>query len=202
MKNHEIVRAWPKLKLLKSELEWTREQLARLEKQSQQLQREINVLECVDTVIDGVAVSETESKTIYGKDYKINAVGSDNTRNAEVYANARTSENGVGRDWGLKFRIGYGTANEDWRNTGWAFKDAVEAARRWVVHGEKMNEAQEQLFLTRHQYDPEGRAPRKRREAFEAAWLAGQKELAIQILTGRAKLPTKRGPREQPETAT
>lgn len=204
MKNAEIVRALPKLKSLKDEEKWTRDQIQRLQKQSLQLQHEISTLERVDSVIDGIAVSETDLKgdrsgNIYGKMYRIGAVDYSIERSAEVYPNAHTSEKGVAKDWGLKIYAGHGISNEEFYGTGWPFKDAVEIARRWVTKGDKPTKTQEEMLKVRHKHDPEGRATKKRRDAFEAAWLANHKDLAVEILTGRAKLSTNRGSREQQE---
>lgn len=197
MKNVEIVRALPKLPSLKNEMEWTKQQITRLQKQYEQLQHETNVLRRVTTIIDGVAVSQTTEGTIYGKDFNIHSVGHDIDRSAKVYTNANTkSDAGIHIYWredGNQF------TKEEWLNTGWAFKDAVEVARRWVVHRELPTKDQMAMAIERHRLDPKGTSTKKRREAFEAAWLAGHKDLAAEILAGRAKLAAKRGSHEQPE---
>lgn len=190
MKNHEIVRALPKLKTLKLDLEILKDQIMRLQKQSMQLQGEVGILGEVTDVIDGIAVRVDAEPNIYGKNYQIAAVGRDIERQAEVYPNANTSVGGVAKDWGLKLfgpRKAYGGFEEQWLLTGWAFRDAVEVAQRWVTRSEVPTEQQRQLAYARHRFDPEGRATKRRRAAFEAAWLAGHEELAKEILVGRVK---------------
>ena len=211
MKNHEIVRALPRLKDLKLDREIAQDQITRLQKQVEQLDREIRILDGVDTVIDGIAVHETDLKdskrsyTIYGQCYNIGAVGADIRRGAEVYPNAHTSEGGIAKDWGIKlysFDDGAGPQrNEDWLNTGWALKDAIEVARRWVVHGEKPHKERQSMLRERHALDPEGRATKRRRDAYEAAWLAGHKDLAKEILLGRAKVGAAKPPKGETANA-
>lgn len=198
MKNHEIVRVLPKLKALKLDLEILKDQIMRLQKQSLQLQGEVADLSGVTDVIDGIAVRVDTTPNIYGKIYQVAAVGSDIERQADVYPNANTSVEGVAKDWGLKLlgpRKAYGGFEEQWLMTGWAYRDAVEVARRWMAHGEVPTEQQKQLALARHRLDPDGRATKRRREAFEAAWLADHKQLAEEILLGRVR-PSKALPKK------
>jgi hypothetical protein len=198
MKNHEIVRALPKLKTLRLDLETLKDQIMRLQKQSLQLQGEVGVLGEVTDVIDGIAVRVDTEPNIYGKVYKIAAVGSDIERQADVYPNANTSVGGVAKDWGLKLygpRKAFGGFEEQWLMTGWAYRDAVEVAQRWMARGEVPTEQQKQLALARHRLDPEGRATKRRREAFEAAWLADHKQLAEEILLGWVR-PSKALPKK------
>ena len=198
MKNHEIVRAWPKLKSLKLDLEIVDDQIKRLQAQHAQLHREIRILGEVTDVIDGIAVAVDEGINRYGKEYKINAVDRDLERNAEVYPNAKSSESvgdvGIAKDWGVKLygpRKPYGGFDEKWLLTGWPYKDAIDVAKRWVTHGEVPSEDQRQLIYARHRLDPTGRATKRRREAFEAAWLADHKQLAEDILLSRVKCNAK-----------
>jgi len=189
VKNAEIVRALPQLKSLKYELEATEAQIKGLEKQRDQLRYETNVLSMVTEIIDGIAVNATQGEgegyNIYGKGYQIGAADRAIERSAEVYPNAHTSEKGVAKDWGLKLygpRKPFDGLDEKFLNTDWPYRDAVEVARRWVVYGEVPNKEQQELIRTRHKLDPEGRATKRRRLAFEAAWLAGHKQLAENIL--------------------
>jgi len=201
MKNAEIVQTWPQLKQLKYELKCLEAQIAGLDIQRVRLQHDIRVLDGVSEIIDGIAVQATrpgrntygheDDRNIYGKLYKIGAVAREIDRSAEVYPNAHTSKDGVARDWGLKLLYGprrpSGGLEEKWLNTGWAFQDAVEVAKRWVTRGELPSDEQQEMCRMRHKLDPDGRASRRRRLAYEAAWTAGHKDLAQKLLTERAK---------------
>jgi hypothetical protein len=194
--NDEIVKALPQLKDLKIDLRIVDDQIKGLLKQREQLQDEIRTLNQVTDIIDGIAVCASrggdESRTIYGKMYRIGAADHAIERSAEVYPNAHTSEKGVAKDWGIKLygpRKEFGGLAENFLGTSWGFKDAVEVVQRWVTRGEVPSPTQQELLCTRHKLDPQGRAPKRRRDAFEAAWLAGHKDLAKEILLGRAKVP-------------
>lgn len=188
MKNAEIVKALPNLKMLKHEHEALKRQIKNLLKQEQQLQREITVLDRVTEVYEGVALWCEERPTIYGRDFNAHAADDSIGRWAEVYANAHNK----GADYGLKFResarSGPGTGREDWAGTGWAWADAVYWARQYVAHGHKPSKQVADMCQTRHALDPKGEAPKRRRLAFEAAYEAGHIELAKELLLGKAKL--------------
>ena len=194
MKNAEIVRALPQLKSLKIDLRIVEGQIKSLTKQREQLQDEIKILDSVDDVIDGIAVCIVDDANIYGKEYKIEAADRAIERSAEVYPNAHTSKDGVAKDWGLKLHgpsKPFGGFEEIFLGSDWPYKDAIEVARRWVTRNEVPSEEQQELHRTRHALDPEGRATKRRRLAFEAAWLAGHKQLAENILLGRVRPRTK-----------
>jgi hypothetical protein len=201
VKNAAIIRALPQLKLLKGdlksldfEIESLQAQVANLTKQREQLDAEIKTLSSVTAVIDGIAVAHSAYGTSYGNDYRIQAVDRTVGLSAEVYTNAHTSENGVAKDWCIKVRYPrdeHGRDNDKWLGDGWPYRDAVEAARRWVTLGELPSEQQQQLSKARHKFDPKGEASKRRRLAFEAAWLAGHEQLAEDILCGRTQPSTK-----------
>lgn len=189
MTNDEIVKALPQLKDLKIDLRIVEDQIKGLSKQREQLQHEIKTLEGVDRVIDGIAVHETDlnDRDIYGKTYNIGTVAYELSRSAQVYTNANTKT-----DWGIHLYWrdeDQDRRGEKWLMTGWAFKDAVEVARRWVVHKEVPSEDQQHMMRHRHALDPKGHATKRRRAAYEAAWIAGHQDLAKEILLGRAKAP-------------
>lgn len=197
MNNAAILRALPQLKSLKGDLKDLDSEIAGLEAQVKglvtqraQLSHEIDTLTSVSAIIDGIAVSYTAFDTSYGNDYRINTVDREIGRSAEVYTNAHTSKDGVAKDWCVKLRSPHdehGRNVETWLGDGWPYRDAVEAAKRWAVHGEVLSHDQQALAKTRHRLDPDGRAPKRRRLAFEAAWLAGNKKLAEEILLGKRR---------------
>jgi hypothetical protein len=196
--NAEILRALPQLKSLKGDLkdlDWEiknlTSQIAGLTKQREQLEYEIKTLDGVTAVIDGVAVAYSTFDTVYGdNNYRINTIDRKIGRSAEVYVNAHTSENGIAKDWCIKVRSprdAHGRDDEKWLGDGWPYRDAVEVAKRWVVHDELPSEQQQKLSKTHHKLDPKNAATKRRRLAFEAAWLAGHEQLAEDILLGRAR---------------
>jgi hypothetical protein len=195
MKNHEIVRALPQLKTLKSDLrsvEYDLDHLVKnLTKQRDQLRREVDILSRVTEIDNSVAVNVRSDDNMYGKGYQIGAVAYEIERRAEVYPNAHTSVNGVAQDWGVKLhgpRKSYGGLEENFLGTSWAWRDAVSVARRWVTHAEVPSESVQAMAKARHRFDPKGTASKRRHEAFEAAWMAGDKQLAEQLLTERTRM--------------
>jgi hypothetical protein len=132
---------------------------------------------------------------MYGRSYRIGAVANEIERSADIYPNAHTSVKDVAKDWGIHLRgprKPYGGLTENWLNTGWAYKDAVAVAQRWVVYGEVPSKNQQEMCLARHRLDPGGHAPKRRRLAFEAAWIANDKKLAEEILIERVRLRKRR----------
>jgi hypothetical protein len=187
MKNADIIRALPQLKSLKYDLEATKRQLRNLEKQQRQLEHEIDALGKVTEIFEGVALHVDEQTYAHGVNCNVSAVDDSTRRYAEVYPNAHN----VSKDWGLKLRVfgqQSGGGSEDWRGTDWGYNDAVLVAKRWVAHGHKATEDFEIMCKLRHKLDPGNRAQKRRRAAFEAAWTAGHRELAAELLVGTAKL--------------
>lgn len=187
MKNADIVRALPQLKSLKYDLDATKRQLRNLEKQQRQLDHEIDALESVTEIFEGVALHGVNCNVLPRSRWALSAVDDSIRRYAEVYPNAHNS----GQDWGLKLRVfgqSSGGGGEDWRGTDWGYNDAVLVAKRWVAHGHKATDDFEIMCKLRHKLDPGNRAQKRRRAAFEAAWTAGHRELAAELLVGTAKL--------------
>jgi hypothetical protein len=187
VKNAEIVKALPNLKSLQYEHEALKRQIQNLTKQEQQLQREIGVLGRVTEIFEGVALTVNEKAYANGPALDVHAADFSLARWADVYPNAHNG----GKDWGLNMRdtSGAGPARrEKWGGTGWPFAEACAAARAYVAHGTEPTEAYIEMIKLRHALDPERKAPKRRRDAFEAAYTAGHVELAKELLVGRAKL--------------
>jgi len=187
VKNADIVRDLPKLSFLKHEQKALEAQIKGLEKQRRRLEEEINTLEDVTEIFEGVALHVNDKAYQYGPACDVNPVDNTERRYAEIYPNAHNE----GKDFGLKLRL-YGQSSggggEDWRGTGWAYADAVLVGKRWAAHGTKPAETFEAMCKTRHKLDPKGKAQKRRRLAFEAAFTAGHRELAAELLVGAAKL--------------
>jgi len=186
MKNAEIVRDLPKLSFLKHEQKSLEAQIKGLEKQRRRLEEEINTLEDVTEVFEGVALHVNDKNYAMGPALDVHPVDNTERRYAEVYPNAHNE----GKDFGLKLRS-YGQAagggGEDWRGCGWAYADAVLVGKCWAAHGTKPADAFEIMCKLRHKLDPKGKAQKRRRLAFEAAFMAGHRELAGDLLVGRAR---------------
>jgi hypothetical protein len=187
MKNAEIVKNLPQLKALKYELNALKAQIKGLEKQQRRLEQDIDVLERVTEIFEGVALDIEEDAYAYGKHLTVSVVDDSWRRYAEVYPNTQTN----GQDWGLKLRS-YGQSSgggvDDWRGTDWGYTDAVLVAKRWAAHGTRTTDDFEIMCKVRHKLDPHNRTQKRRRAAFEAAWIAGHRELAGELLVGQKKV--------------
>jgi hypothetical protein len=186
MKNAEIVRDLPKLSFLKHEQKSLEAQIKGLEKQRRRLEEEIKTLSDVTEIFEGVALHVNDKAYQHGPACDVNPVDNTERRYAEICPNAHNE----GKDFGLKLRLygqSSGGGSEDWRGTGWAYADAVLVAKRWAAHGTKPTDAFETMCKLRHKLDPNGRAQKRRRLAFEAAFTAGHLELAGDLLVGRAR---------------
>ena len=196
--NKEIIEQLPKLNELKAEHDECANEIAKLIKRQKELsdRREdlrsrIDVLKTVTEVVDGVAINVCNHKTIYGNDYEVTTVDYLQVRSAEVYTNAHTSVDGKAKDWCVRLisrGAGFGRDKENWLGDSFYFADGVKIARRWVIRAEVPNEAAIRVLRLRHRFDPERKASKKRILAFEAAFLAGNNDLAISILTGKQSL--------------
>lgn len=198
MKNAEIVKAYPNRKELRAEHEALKQQIKRLMKQEQQLQREVGLLDRVTEIFEGVALSVDEKDYSDGPALDVHAVDYSIGRWADVYPNAHNG----GKDWGLKLRDNSGAgpgSGENWCGTGWPYAEACAAARRYVAHGIAPDEAITKMIKLRHALDPEKKATKRRREAFEAAYTAGHVDLAKELLVGKAKLDVYEARRVQAE---
>lgn len=187
MKNAEIVKAYPHRKTLRAEHEALKKQIKNLLKQEQQLQREVDLLDRVTEIFEGVALTVNEKAYSDGPALDVHAVSYDIQRWADVYPNAHNG----GKDWGIHFRDTSGSApggRETWGGTGWPFAEACAAARRYVAHGTVPDPTWEKMIKLQHALDPERKATKRRRDAFEAAYTAGHIDLAKELLLGRAKL--------------
>jgi hypothetical protein len=191
MKNAEIIRALPKLKFLKWELKALRAQIIGLERQYEQLDEEVSSLSGVTEIFEGIALSTIEGETIYGSDFGVSAVDDCTIeRSAQVYTNAHTSKNGVAHDWCIKLkgpRRNAGGLDEKWLGDGWPYKEAVLVAKRWVALNESPSDTTVEMHRYRHSLDPKGKTHKRRRDAYEAAWMAGHQELAKQLLIGQRR---------------
>lgn len=186
MKNAEIIKAYPNRKSLRAEHEALKQQIKNLMKQEQQLQREVTLLDRVTEIFEGVALTVNEKAYGDGPALDVHAVSYDIQRWADVYPNAHNK----GADWGLKMRD-TSTQNggrEKWGGTGWPFVEACAAARAYVAHGTEPDEKWTEMIKMRHMLDPEGKATKRRRDAFEAAFTAGHTALAGELLLGKEKL--------------
>jgi hypothetical protein len=198
LKNAQIVRDLPKLKLLKEEKrsveiqhELLTRQLAALAKQNERLKTDVETLDSVTEIYKGVAICAVDDDTDH---WRIDAVGYDIPRRAEVYVNANSlSDYGIhlirtdGPAWGV---------DRDWLGVGWSKRDALTVAKEWIATGTKPSADFQNMCTTRHRLHP--RASKLRRDAYEAAWLAGKHEFAEQILVV-AKRPT---PKKRARKAT
>lgn len=202
MKNAAVIKALPNVKLLHSELksldtqiEALERQKANLKTQREQLDREVGLLGRVSEVFEGVALVGSAFDTSYGNDFRVGAAGEDYGRSAEVYTNAHTSKSGVAMDWCVHLRKtdadSYGRNWENHLGSGWSYKDACLVARRWVALDELPSENFKAMARLRHKLDPKDTAPKRRREAFEAAYMAGQIDVAEKILRDRVRPRTK-----------
>lgn len=187
MKNAEIVKAYPNRKALRAEHEALKEQIKKLMKQEQQLQREVGLLDRVTEIFEGVALTVNEKAYGDGPALDVHAVAYDIQRWADVYPNAHNG----GKDWGIHFRDTSGNrpgGRETWGGTGWPFPEACAAARAYVAHGTEPDKGWQEMVKMRHMLDPEGKATKRRRDAFEAAFTAGHTALAGELLLGKDKL--------------
>lgn len=187
MKNAEIVKAYPNRKELRAEHEALKTKIKNLVKQEQQLQREVGLLDRVTEIFEGVALTVNKKDYGDGPGLDVHAVSYDIQRWADVYPNAHNG----GKDWGLKMRDTSGSApggREKWGGTGWPFAEACAAARRYVAHGTAPDEKWVEMIKMRHMLDPENKATKRRRDAFEAAYIAGHTLLAGEVLLGKEKL--------------
>jgi len=156
-------------------------------KQEQQLQREVDLLDRVTEIFEGVALAVNEKAYDNGPALDVHAVSYDIQRWADVYPNAHNG----GQDWGVRFRDTSGAGpggREKWGGTGWPFAEACAAARAYVAHGTEPDEKWADMIKMRHMLDPEGKATKRRRDAFEAAYTAGHTALAGEMLLGKEKL--------------
>lgn len=197
MKNAAVIKALPNVKLLRGELksldaqiEMLERQKAGLQKQREQLDDEVRLLGRVTEIFEGVALVGVAAQTRYGFDFRVVAAGEDYGRSAEVYTNAHTSKNGVAQDWCIRLRMAgrdQDGRQEHFLGDGWGYKDACLVARRWVAHNETPSDTFEAMAKLRHKLDPKRTAPKRRQEAFEAAYMAGHLNLAEKILRERTK---------------
>jgi hypothetical protein len=194
VKNSDIIRDLPKLPFLRHErkrllaqIKDLERQVRGLEKQARQLDDEIKTLEDVSEIFEGVALYINDKDYSDGLALDVHAVDTTARRYAEVYPNAHSK----GKDWGLKLRQ-YGQASgggsEDWRGCDWGYAEAVLVAKRWAAHGTKPTDDFEIMCKLRHKLDPARRASKRRVLAFEAAFTAGHRELAAELLVGAPKL--------------
>ena len=191
MKNAEIIRALPKLKFLKWELKALRAQIIGLERQYERLDEEVDTLSEVTEIFEGIALSTIEDESSYGKNFGVSAVDNVIERIAEVYTNAHTSKNGVAHDWCIKLkgpRRNAGGLDEKWLGDSWPYKEAVLIAKRWVALNESPSDTTVEMHRYRHALDPKGKIHKRRRDAYEAAWMAGHQELAKQLLIGQPRV--------------
>lgn len=187
MKNAEIVKAYPDRKALRADHEALKRQIANLMKQEQRLQRELTLLDSVTEIFEGVALAVNAKNYDNGPALDVHAVDFSIARWADVYPNAHNG----GKDWGLKMRdtgSPTGLSGEKWGGTGWPFAEACAAARAYVAHGTEPDEKWVEMIKMRHMLDPEGKATKRRRDAFEAAFTAGHTALAGELLLGAKKL--------------
>jgi len=185
VKNVEIVKAYPNRKALRAEHEALKRQIKGLLKQEEQLQREITLLDRVTEIFEGIALTVNDKAYDNGPAIDVHAVSYDIRRWADVYPNAHNN----GKDWGLNIRDTSGqNRREKWSGTGWPYAEACAAARAYVAHGIEPDETHTKMIMLRHALDPNRKATKRRREAFEAAYMAGYIELAKELLVGRARL--------------
>lgn len=201
MKNAAVIKALPNLKLLRGELrsldaqiEALERQKTGLQKQREQLDDEVRRLGRVTEIFEGVALVGAAGQTIYGIDFRVGAAGEDYGRSAEVYTNAHTSKNGAAKDWCVNLRppnVNQYGSRETHLGNGWGYKDACLVARRWVALDELPSDEFQAMARLRHKLDPKDTAPKRRQEAFEAAYMAGQIDVAEKILRDRVRPRTK-----------
>jgi len=184
--NAAIVKAYPNRKVLRAEHEALKKQIKNLLKQEQQLQREVDLLDRVTEIFEGVALTVNDKAYSDGPALDVHAVDYTLGRWADVYPNAHNK----GKDWGIHFRdnSGSGFRREDWGGCGWPYAEACLVARRYVAHGTQPDKAWTEMVKLRHALDPLKTATKRRREAFEAAYMAGHVELAKELLIGRVRL--------------
>lgn len=201
MKNAAVIKALPNVKLLRIELKSLDAQIEahdrqriNLTNQQRQLDREVRLLGEVTEIFEGVALISSKFDTCYGYDFRVGAAGEDFGRSALVYTNAHTSKNGVAKDWCVELKPAnvreYGSRTNHLGN-GWGFRDGCLVARRWVALDEVPREDYQKMVRLRHKLDPNGTAPKRRRDAFEAAYMAGQIDVAEKILRERVRLKLK-----------
>jgi hypothetical protein len=178
MKNAAILCAHGRLAEFKRQLAATARQLARLAKLAETLDAKIRVLDRVSEIADGIALDVAVCETRYGHDYEVRAVADDIHRTAQVYTNACTQ-----KDFGLHLydRSAY-PSKEHWCGTGFRWADAVALARRWVTWGGRPHDGQIKMYQALGKLDPKGALSETRRLAFEAAWIAGHRDLAGQFV--------------------
>jgi len=185
IENAEIVRDRGKVKRLKQKLAAQKRQLAATKRKLQQLEaatealaEKIHVLGCVTDVVDGVAICIEKRPTIYGRDCEVRALGADIHRDAKVYTNAHTK-----KDFGLHlYDRSMFPAKEHWCGTGFRWDDAVALARRWVTRSSRPHDGQLKMYQELGRLDPKSALSEQRRLAFEAAWIAGHRDLAGQFV--------------------
>jgi len=186
MKNDAIIKAHPNRKALHAEHDALKLKIKNLMKQEQQLQRELGLLDRVTEIFEGVALTVNEKAYGDGPALDVHAVCYEIQRWADVYPNALNK----GKDWGVHFRD-TSTQNggrEKWGGTGWPFDEACAAARAYVAHGTEPDEKHVEMIKMRHMLDPEHKATKRRRQAFEAAYTAGHTALAGELLIGAQQL--------------
>lgn len=183
--NTQIVHDLPHLKFLEKEhkdaeakVVAARAQLERLMAQEKRLTDEIDVLKSVTEIFEGVALGVTISSREKHKRYAVSCPSND--RYGEAYPHA--SE--VARDhpgYGLNFRK-YGDGGGSFQGLGWGPREAFHMLKIWVAHGKKPDEGYAEMVKTRYRLDPAYAQPRELVDAFEAAWLAGHRDLAVEFL--------------------
>lgn len=128
MNNAQILRALPKIDEKKKRRSEKMAQVKRLARDIEKLEEQIDILEDVNEVYDGVAIKIYK----YGH-ITIKAVDYDSiSRCAEVYRNAHN-----GWTWGLHtYTDTYGRKGKEWHGAQYPdYDEVIKFAKDWVVHG-------------------------------------------------------------------
>lgn len=185
--NEQIIHDLPHLKLLEKEHEDAkakvadaRAQLERLMAQEKRLDAEIGVLKSVTEIFEGVALTVEISSRDGHPRYVVNCPS--NTRFGDAYPSAHDTRDGIAYPgYGLNFRE-YGDHGGNFQGLGWGPQEAFHTLKIWVAHGKKHDEDYAKMVRTRYKLDPSYAQPRELVDAFEAAWLAGHHDLAVELL--------------------
>ena len=129
--NEWVVTNLPNLSEMKTHQEQLGAEIERLKYERDRLTDPIRLLDRVDRVCDGVAISDDEYTTIYGgPNRNIGQVAG--TRGATVYVNANDRKH-----WGVTVSDRCPQYRDSWLGAHHTYDDAVEMAMAWVLRGEK-----------------------------------------------------------------